>query len=83
MSLPIVFCVLLMIAVALCAAAAPPTPPSERLVGIAYTTWHKNAHWENTWGTPLLGSYASDDRNVIRQHAMWLADAGVDFVWVD
>lgn len=83
MSLPIVFCVLLMIAVALCAAAAPPTPPSERLVGIAYTTWHKNVHWENTWGTPLLGSYASDDRNVIRQHAMWLADAGVDFVWVD
>lgn len=61
----------------------PPTPPAERLVGIAYTPWHKDAHWTDVWGTPELGNYASDDRAVIRRHAAWLAGAGVDFVWVD
>ncbi|MDQ2730645.1 MAG: hypothetical protein M3Y56_03210 [Armatimonadota bacterium] len=30
-----------------------------------------------------MGYYASNDRAVIRQHATWLADAGVDFVWLD
>lgn len=63
--------------------SSPPVPPSERMVGIAYSTWHQNAHWTHAWGTPSLGDYASDDRKVIRQHAEWLADAGVDFVLVD
>lgn len=84
-------CVFLLLAQSVIAASAqeaakptyPPTPPSERLVGIAYSTWHQNGHWTNVWGTPLLGDYASDNRKVIRQHAEWLADAGVDFVWVD
>lgn len=61
----------------------PPVPPPERLVGVAYTTWHHDTHWNDVWGTPLLGTYASDNRKVIRQHAEWLADAGVDFVWID
>lgn len=65
------------------AAQVPPTPAGERLVGIAYTTWHQNRNWTNVWGTPQLGFYASDERAVIRQHATWLADAGVDFLWVD
>ena len=64
-------------------ATVPPTPPAERLVGVAYTTWHQSTHWTNVWGTPELGFYRSDDRTVIRQHALWLADAGVDFLWVD
>ena len=64
-------------------AAYPPTPAAQRLVGVAYTTWHTSTAWHNTWGTPLLGTYKSDDRRVIDQHARWLADAGVDFVWVD
>ena len=61
----------------------PPTPPAERLVGVAYTTWHRSPHWTDTWGTPELGFYPSDDRAVIRQHARWLAEAGVDFLFVD
>lgn len=60
-----------------------PTAPAERLVGIAYTTWFQSAEWLNVWGTPELGYYRSDDRKVIRQHAGWLADAGVDFIWLD
>lgn len=61
----------------------PPVPPSERLVGIAYSTWHTSTRWKNVWGTPELGDYISDSRAVIRRHAQWLADAGVDFIWID
>lgn len=58
---------------------------NERRVGMAYTTWHRPALWAGVemWTSPNLGKYNSDDRAVIRQHAEWLADAGVDFVWVD
>ena len=61
----------------------PPAPVQGRLVGLAYSTWHVTTPWKNVWGTPLLGFYRSDDRQVIDQHARWLADAGVDFIWVD
>ena len=64
-------------------APPPPAPLAERIVGVAYTTWHTSTAWNNTWGTPTLGFYKSDDRAVIRQHAKWMADAGVDFAWVD
>jgi hypothetical protein len=64
-------------------ALLPPVPAAERQVGIAYTTWHQGAAWSNVWGTPELGFYASTDRAVIRQHAAWLTDAGVDFIWID
>lgn len=64
----------------------PKTDPSERLVGIAYTTWFRT-DWRwgegRTWDLPLLGPYASDNRDVIYQHGIWLRDAGVDFVFVD
>jgi hypothetical protein len=63
--------------------AYPPSSPAQRLVGIAYSTWHVTPNWHSAWGTPSLGFYASDDRAVIRQHARWLADAGVDFIWID
>ena len=58
-------------------------PPSERLVGIAYTTWHRRLPWQKVWGKPELGYYRSDDRTVIRRHADWLEQAGVDFIWID
>ena len=64
----------------------PKTDPSERLVGVAYTTWFR-ADWKcgegHTWDLPLLGAYTSDNRDVIYQHGIWLRDAGVDFVFVD
>lgn len=59
-------------------------PASERCVGIAYGLWMDHELWDNgAWGTPLLGRYDSRDRRVIRQHAEWLADANVDFIWLD
>ncbi len=79
-----------MLALTLLALAVPaqtpkvaPVPPKERLVGMAYTTWHRGTQWQGVWGTPELGFYQSDDRAVIRKHAEWLADAGVDFIWID
>lgn len=58
---------------------------SDRLVGMAYSTWHlPSRQWgSGTWDIPLLGAYTSDNRDVIYQHGIWLRDAGVDFVFVD
>ena len=59
------------------------TDPAARLVGIAYTAGHTAA---KSWGSaarPLLGAYTSDDREIIYRHGVWLAAAGVDFVYVD
>lgn len=56
---------------------------STKKVGLAYCTWHRPELWSNYWGTPELGKYNSNDRNIIRQHGQWLADAGVDFVFID
>jgi hypothetical protein len=61
----------------------PPVAAEERIVGIAYTTWHQSTNWSHVWGHPELGDYISTNRAIIRQHARWLADAGVDFVLVD
>ena len=60
-----------------------PSPPNTRLVGLAYSTWHGSTNWHNMWGVPALGPYVSNDRAVIRKHAEWISDAGVDFIFVD
>ncbi len=59
--------------------------PNERLVGIAYSTWHTNTRdWGNaTWDLPLLGKYTSDNRDIIYRHGVMLAEADVDFVFID
>jgi hypothetical protein len=64
----------------------PRVPYNERKVGLAYTTWSRGGgFWNaaNVWTFPTLGKYNSDDTAVIRKHAEWLADAGVDFIWID
>ncbi len=62
------------------------TPYEDRLVGIAYTTWHSPTFtkWgSGTWDLPMDGPYSSDDRDVIYKHGILLRDAGIDFVFVD
>jgi hypothetical protein len=62
------------------------TPHKDRLVGVAYTTWHTPTRpwWgSGTWDVPLFGAYYSDNEDVIRYHGKLLRDAGVDFVFVD
>ena len=54
-------------------------------VGIEYEPWFtpRNAGWETAEAIPILGRYDSFNRDVIRQHALWLAEAGVDFLLID
>ncbi|MBK8098878.1 MAG: hypothetical protein IPK26_17330 [Planctomycetes bacterium] len=37
-------------------------------------------HW---WAQPHLGYYLADDTAVLRRHALWLANAGVDAIAID
>ena len=63
-----------------------PVAFEDRQVGVAYTTWFRaDSSWGKnyTWDIPMLGKYRSDDEAVIYQHGVWLANAGVDFVFVD
>lgn len=53
-----------------------------RFIGVTYSTWFP-PYIGNKWGTPVLGEYTSSNREVIRRHALWLADAGVDFIVID
>lgn len=57
----------------------------DRMVGIAYSTWHrKNGMWNgDTWSYPLDGKYASNNREVVYRHGVLLAEADVDFVFID
>lgn len=62
------------------------TPKEKRLVGIAYTTWMRPGfpRWgKGSWDIPILGTYNSDDREIIKAHGEMLRDAGIDFVFVD
>jgi hypothetical protein len=58
-------------------------PPTDRQVGVAYSTWHDRLPWAKTWDVPELGPYLSNDVEVIAQHAAWLSDANVDFIYID
>lgn len=40
-------------------------------------------HGFHYWGKPALGYYRSDDKAVIRQHMLWLGEAGIDFIIID
>jgi hypothetical protein len=58
-------------------------PTETPQVGIAYATWHDQIPWGQTWDVPQLGQSLSTDPNIIRQHAAWLSDAKVDFIYID
>ena len=67
--------------------AADITVPShpQHLVGIEYEPWFTplNLRWKNAEGIPLLGLYQSTDASILRQHALWLDRAGVNFLLID
>jgi hypothetical protein len=60
------------------------TDPARR-IGAQWAPWFSryNAHWDTREALPLLGQYASADPRVIRQQALWMDDAGIDFMQVD
>ncbi|MGC8669364.1 MAG: hypothetical protein ACP5VE_14755 [Chthonomonadales bacterium] len=55
------------------------------LVGMEWEPWFTplNVRWDTAEAVPVLGNYSSYDRRVIRQHALWMIEAGVDFLLVD
>lgn len=63
--------------------AARETSSALRDVGVAYGTWNRPVLWGDYWGTPQLGKYSADNLNIIRQHGRMLAEADVDFVFID
>ncbi len=39
--------------------------------------------WQTAQAVPLVGFYESYNRDIIRQHALWLMDMGIDFIYAD
>jgi len=60
-----------------------PAVLADRQVGIAYSAWHDQLPWHQTWDVPQLGPCLSNDPRIVRQHAEWLWDANVDFIYID
>jgi hypothetical protein len=57
----------------------------KRIVGVQWEPWFMPhvCQWQTAQAVPLMGFYNSDNVDVIRQHALWLAEAGIDFVLAD
>lgn len=57
----------------------------EHLVGMQWEPWFtpRNASWNTAQAVPLLGFYWSWNPDVTRQHMIWLAESGADFLVVD
>lgn len=59
-----------------------------RLVGMEYEPWQVSQNFNFAWWTtsesvPLVGYYNSFNADAIRQHAIWMSEAGVNFVMID
>lgn len=57
----------------------------EHLVGMEWEPWFTplNTRWETAEAMPLLGYYDSFNPEVIRQHCLWMVEAGINFLLVD
>ena len=59
---------------------------SGSLVGVQYETWFTPGNagsWETAEAVPVLGKYNSFDANVLRKHAEWFEDLGVNWLLLD
>jgi hypothetical protein len=61
------------------------TRDPEHLVGMEWEPWFTplNARWDTAEAVPLIGNYDSFNPDVIRQHALWMTEEGVNFLLVD
>ena len=64
---------------------APPPSDPEHLVGLQYCELFSPGlfTWNFAQAVPLVGFYRSWDRDVLRQHLIWLAESGADFLLLD
>ena len=63
---------------------AIPTDP-DHLVGMQWEPWFtpSNAAWQTAQAVPTMGFYWSWNPDVTRQHMLWFAESGIDFLVVD
>ena len=63
----------------------PVRPNPRHMVGMEYEPWFTpmNMTWKSAEAIPLLGPYRSTDTSVLRQHALWLDRAGINFLLID
>lgn len=61
-----------------------PRNPDE-LIGMQWEEWFtpNNAYWQTAQAVPLIGFYQSFDPDVLRQQAIWMTEAGTDFILAD
>jgi hypothetical protein len=73
------------VAIAVSQRAIAPHKASDRLVGIQWEPWFtpQNAYWQTAQAVPVVGYYDSYNRDVLRQHILWFADLGIDFIMPD
>ncbi|MDA8375851.1 MAG: hypothetical protein M0Z50_02015 [Planctomycetia bacterium] len=59
--------------------------PRRHLVGIDYEPWFTplNMTWNTAEAVPMLGKYSSFNPAVIRQHALWLDQMGINYILID
>ena len=57
----------------------------DHLVGMQWEPWFtpSNAAWQTAQAVPVMGLYWSWNPDVTRQHMLWFAESGVDFLVVD
>jgi len=62
-----------------------PEKTMDTLFGMEWEPWFTplNAKYNTAEGVPLVGLYDSYNKDVIRQHAIWFAESGIDFLLID
>ncbi|MDX9974393.1 MAG: hypothetical protein RBU21_15515 [FCB group bacterium] len=62
-----------------------PHAPSDTLFIMQWESWFtpRNAYWQTAQAVPVVGFYDSYNRDVMRQHVLWFADAGIDCILSD
>ncbi len=63
---------------------APPKNPKS-LVVMQYEEWFSPTiyNWGTAQAVPLMGFYRCSDENVLRQHIIWMIEAGTDIIQCD
>lgn len=58
---------------------------SKHLVGLQWEPWFtpRNAAWSTAQAVPVMGFYWSWNPDVTRQHMLWFAESGIDFLVID
>ena len=62
----------------------PPKDP-KHLIVMQWENWYSHTmyRWDTAQAVPLMGFYETADENVMRQHIIWMMEAGTDIIQCD